>query len=149
MKRLIVLTGLVLAPVAAQAAWFCGEEPTEFAQNRVSSALSGRRVDPNDITYGRYMGAYAMVCQTDKDGGQICHSEPMSPPTPEDYSARVDDYEARINTLDRWAGTQEDGCLSDAYHSIAGAHRKIIAKDRRAIEFMRTPAPDVTPKGGS
>ena len=149
MKRLLLTCGLALLPITSQAAWFCGEEPTEFAQNRVANALSGHRVDSNEITYGRNMGGYAMVCQMDKDGTQICQAEPLSPPSAEDYTARVDDYEARINALDQWATTQEDGCLSDAYHSIAGAHRKIIAKDRRAIEFMKTPAPDLTPKGGS
>lgn len=148
MKRIALVAGLALMPLTAQAAWFCGEEPTEYARNRVASALSGHRIDSDDITFGR-SERYATVCKADKDAGLLCSTQPIAPPTPEDESAKVDDYESRVTVLDGWADTIEDGCLKDAYHTIAAAHKKIIAKDRRAIEFMKTPAPVTVVKSGS
>lgn len=141
MKRFVLICGVALVPMCAQAAWFCGEEDSEFALNRAARHMAGHYVDSDDITRGRAEPQnMTIIC----DSNNVCHSETRTS-TPEAardfWVGRVDDFEKTNQTLDDWASGLDDGCLRDAYHKWTEYYRRAIAKDRRAIEFMRSPEP--------
>lgn len=137
--RAIALALLVaVSPITAQAAWFCGDEPSKFARWRTESTLNDVEIRAQSIVAGS--GSFVVLCVEDNQlSDRSCTIQ--RDPDQTDWKARVDAYKAKVDDMMIWAESLQDGCLRDAYKGALKIHQKQIEEDYRAIEFMKGPQP--------